>query len=165
VFPTLTVEQMLAIAVLSRAHQAFNVWRFVRHDTATREEVQRLAEIVKLQGRLKVPSAALAQGEKKLLDLASALALEPRVILMDEPTSGVSTADKHSIMQILLDAARLRGTQSIILVEHDMELVRTYSTRIVALQAGTVVADMCPEGFFRDRRFMDSIVGPLPPHA
>jgi branched-chain amino acid transport system ATP-binding protein len=165
VFPTLTVWQMLAVAVLSRAHQAFNVWRVVRHDTATHDEVQRLARIVKLQGRLTVPCGALAQGEKKLLDIASALALEPKIILLDEPTSGVSTADKHSMMQTLLDAARLRGTQSIILVEHDMDLVRTYSTRIIALQAGMVVADMGPEDFFRDQRFMDSIVGAVPSHA
>ena len=87
----------------------------------------------------------LSQGEKKLLDVASAFALAPEVILLDEPTSGVSTAEKHGLMKTLIGAAKAAGVKAIILVEHDMDLVASYSHRIVALSEGKVLADLPPE--------------------
>jgi ABC-type branched-subunit amino acid transport system ATPase component len=93
-----------------------------------------IAAIFGLEGKLGSESRLLSQGEKKLLDIASAFALSPRVILLDEPTSGVSSADKHGIMKTLIDAAKRAGVKAIILVEHDMDLVADYSSRIVALQ-------------------------------
>ena len=90
-------------------------------------------------------SRLLSQGEKKLLDVASAFALDPEVILLDEPTSGVSTADKHGIMKTLIAAAKRAGVKAIILVEHDMDLVAAYSHRIIALSEGKVLADLPPD--------------------
>jgi len=81
------------------------------------------------------------------------------VILLDEPTSGVSTADKHGLMKSVIDAAKRSGVKAIILVEHDMDLVAEYSTRIVALQAGHVLADRAPEAFFRDPELIASVIG------
>jgi len=101
----------------------------------------------------------LSQGEKKLLDVASAFALDPRVILLDEPTSGVSTAEKHGIMTTLIAAAKRAGVQSILLVEHDMDLVAAYSHRIIALAEGCVLADLSPAQFFADPRLIESVVG------
>src|SRR5205814_1692578 len=92
---------------------------------------------------------------------ASAFALSPEVILLDEPTSGVSSADKHGIMRTLLEAARRAGVRAIILVEHDMDLVAEYSTRIVALQAGKVLADRKPADFFADPEIVAAIVGKM----
>ncbi|HEX6635579.1 MAG TPA: hypothetical protein VF038_16550, partial [Usitatibacter sp.] len=85
----------------------------------------------------------------------------PEVILLDEPTSGVSSADKHGLMRNVVDAARKAGVKSIILVEHDMDLVAEYSSRIVALQAGRVLADRAPEQFFSDPEMITAIVGKL----
>ncbi|HEX4781957.1 MAG TPA: hypothetical protein VH301_14435, partial [Usitatibacter sp.] len=98
-------------------------------------------------------------GEKKLLDIASAFALSPEVILLDEPTSGVSSADKHGLMRNVIDAARKAGVRAIILVEHDMDLVAEYSSRIVALQSGKVLADRAPAQFFADPEVVAAIVG------
>ena len=95
-----------------------------------------MAEIFGLTRRLDTVAAALSQGEKKLLDVASAFALDPQVILLDEPTSGVSTADKHGIMKTLIAAAERAGVKGIVLVEHDMDLVAAYSHRIIALSEG-----------------------------
>jgi branched-chain amino acid transport system ATP-binding protein len=104
-------------------------------------------------------SATLSQGEKKLLDVASAFALDPQVILLDEPTSGVSTADKHGIMRTLIAAAQRAGVKSILLVEHDMDLVASYAQRIVALSAGKVLADLPPGPFFADPAIVAAVVG------
>jgi branched-chain amino acid transport system ATP-binding protein len=87
------------------------------------------------------------------------------VILLDEPTSGVSSADKHGIMKTLVEAASRAGVKAIILVEHDMDLVAEYSTRIVALQAGKVLADRPPEAFFSDPALIAAVVGKMPRKA
>jgi len=89
----------------------------------------------------------------------SAFALDPRVILLDEPTSGVSTADKHGIMQTLVAAGRKAGVKAIVLVEHDMDLVAAYASRIVALSVGKVVADLRPEKFFADPNLVATVIG------
>ena len=101
----------------------------------------------------------LSQGEKKLLDVASAFALRPEVILLDEPTSGVSTSEKHALMKTLVAAAKAAGVKSLILVEHDMDLVAAYSERIVALAQGQVIADLPPGAFFADPYIVATVVG------
>jgi branched-chain amino acid transport system ATP-binding protein len=123
--------------------------------------VAEVAAIFGLEGKLGSEARLLSQGEKKLLDIASAFALSPEVILLDEPTSGVSTADKHGIMKSVIDAARRAGVKAIILVEHDMDLVAEYSSRIVALQAGRVLADRPPAEFFRDPDIVAAVVGKM----
>jgi branched-chain amino acid transport system ATP-binding protein len=109
--------------------------------------------------RLDTVAAGLSQGEKKLLDVASAFALDPQVILLDEPTSGVSTADKHGIMQTLIAAGKAAGVQGMVLVEHDMDLVAAYSHRIVALSEGKVLADLPPDRFFADPGLIETVIG------
>jgi branched-chain amino acid transport system ATP-binding protein len=96
------------------------------------------------------------------LDIASAFALNPSVILLDEPTSGVSTGDKHAIMAVLVSAAKAAGVRGIVQVEHDMDLVERYSHRIVALQEGRVLADMPPDAFFADPAMIAAVVGTRP---
>ena len=112
-----------------------------------------------LDHRLATLAVALSQGEKKLLDVASAFALNPHVILLDEPTSGVSTADKRAIMDILIAAGRKAGVSGMVLVEHDMDLVAAYSSRIIALSAGKVLADLPPDRFFADATLIEAVVG------
>ena len=162
IFPTLTVAQTIAVAVISRSGRSLNMFARVGRDVATRERVSEVAAIFGLEGKLDSEARLLSQGEKKLLDIASAFALSPEVILLDEPTSGVSTADKHGLMRSVVDAARRAGVKAIILVEHDMDLVAEYSTRIVALQGGKVLADRAPAEFFADPGIIAAVVGKRP---
>ena len=81
------------------------------------------------------------------------------MILLDEPTSGVSTADKHGIMKTLIAAAGLARVKGIVLVEHDMDLVAAYSHRIIALSEGRVVADLPPDRFFADPHLIETVIG------
>jgi branched-chain amino acid transport system ATP-binding protein len=118
--------------------------------------------VLGLRARLDTVASTLSQGEKKLLDIASAFALNPSVILLDEPTSGVSTGDKHAIMEVLVTAARAAGVRAIVQVEHDMDLVERYSHRIIALQGGMMLADMPPDVFFADAAMILAVVGTRP---
>jgi branched-chain amino acid transport system ATP-binding protein len=159
IFPQLTVEETIAAAVVSRQKKRWRVFASLMADREIGARVAEVAETFGLAQRLATPAATLSQGEKKLLDVASAFALDPRIILLDEPTSGVSTAEKHAIMRTLLAAAKRAGVQSILLVEHDMDLVAVYSQRIIALAEGRVLADLPPERFFADPRLIESVIG------
>jgi branched-chain amino acid transport system ATP-binding protein len=161
IFPALTVAESIAVAVVSQTRKALRLFSAVRTDQAIMRRVREVAAIFGLGDKLDMEARLLSQGEKKLLDIASAFALAPEVILLDEPTSGVSSADKHGIMKTLVDAAHRAGVKAIILVEHDMDLVAEYSSRIVALQAGKVLADRPPAAFFSDPAIIAAVVGKM----
>ncbi len=161
IFPALTVRA-LAVAVASRLRRVANPFRSLKRDNVLQADAERIADVLGLRARLETVASTLSQGEKKLLDIASAFALNPSVILLDEPTSGVSTADKHAIMEVLVSAAKAAGVRGIVQVEHDMDLVERYSHRIVALQEGSVLADMPPDAFFKDPAMIAAVVGTRP---
>jgi len=171
IFPTLTVRETLSIAIASRPAKLHESLRRISADKKVREECDYVATLFKLVSRLETPSRNLSQGEKKLLDIASAFTLKPELILLDEPTSGVSTADKHNLMHVLLDAAKSAGIRSLILVEHDMELVSRYSKRIIAMQEGRILADLATPAFFENDALVAAVAGkppvvnPEPDHA
>jgi branched-chain amino acid transport system ATP-binding protein len=159
IFPQLTVRETISVAVISQTRKSLDLFSSAARDEGLRERAREVAAIFGLEGQLESRTALLSQGEKKLVDIASAFALAPEVILLDEPTSGVSSGDKHGIMRNVVDAAKRAGVKSIILVEHDMDLVAEYSSRIVALQAGRVLADRAPAEFFGDPEIIAAIVG------
>jgi branched-chain amino acid transport system ATP-binding protein len=159
VFPGLSVAETLAVPVLARRRRGGRLFASLAADRETAGEVAEIAGLFGLGGALGRPARTLPQGDKKLLDVASAFALRPRVILMDEPTSGVSTADKHAVMRTLVQAAARMGIQAIIQVEHDMDIVFGYSDRIVALHQGRVLADATPDAVRADARLIDTVVG------
>ena len=159
VFPALTVAETLAVPIVSRRRLGARLLASLAADRATWNEVAETAALFGLADKLTRPARTLPQGDKKLLDVASAFALRPQAILMDEPTSGVSTADKHAIMQTLVRAAAQLGIQAIIQVEHDMDIVFGYSDRIVALHQGRILADATPDAVRADERLIDTVVG------
>ena len=159
VFPALTVGETLAVPIVSRRRHGARLFAALAGDRATWDEVAETAALFGLADKLARPARTLPQGDKKLLDVASAFAPRPEVILMDEPTSGVSTSDKHAIMETLVGAAARMGIQAIIQVEHDMDIVFGYSDRIVALHQGRVLADATPAAVRADERLIDTVVG------
>jgi len=159
VFPGLTVAETLAVAILARRRRGARLFASLAAERATWDEAAGVAELFGLADALGRPARTLPQGDKKLLDVASAFALHPEVIVLDEPTSGVSTADKHAVMAVLVAAARRLGITSIIQVEHDMDIVFGYSDRIVALHQGRVLADATPAELQANDEVMATIVG------
>jgi branched-chain amino acid transport system ATP-binding protein len=159
VFPALSVEETLALAVASRLGRAGQPWAALAGDANVRREVREVARLFGLGDGLARVARTLPQGEKKLLDVASAFALHPEVILLDEPTSGVSTADKRAIMDVLVEAVRGIGIKAVIQVEHDMDIVFSYSHRIVALHQGRVLADGPPDAIRADSAVVATVIG------
>jgi branched-chain amino acid transport system ATP-binding protein len=134
VFPALTVAETLAVPALARLGRGGRPLASLGRDTEVRDSVAEMAALFGLADKLERLTRTLPQGDKKLLDVASAFALRPEVILMDEPTSGVSTGDKTAIME-------------------------TYSDRIVALHQGRVLADATPDAIRADADVVATVIG------
>jgi branched-chain amino acid transport system ATP-binding protein len=159
IFSDLTVLETLQAAVAARLNRTRRLFASLAGDAEIRSGAVEAAELFGLGARRHVLARHLPQGDKKLLDVASAFALRPEIILLDEPTSGVSTGEKLAIMEILVGAARRMGLAAIIQVEHDMDIVFGYSDRIVALHQGTVLADASPKDVQADQRLVDMVIG------
>jgi branched-chain amino acid transport system ATP-binding protein len=165
IFPDLTVLETLQAAVVSRLGRGTRLFAALARDRQVEEGALEVAELFRLADKRHVLARQLPQGDKKLLDVASAFALRPEIILLDEPTSGVSTADKTAIMEILVSAGQRIGLKAIIQVEHDMDIVFGYSDRIIALHQGKVLADATPAAIQADAHVVDTVIGrkmPLP---
>ena len=159
IFPDLSVLETLQAAVVARLGRGTRLFASLSGDSEVQEGALEVAELFGLGEKRNVPARQLPQGDKKLLDVASAFALRPEIILLDEPTSGVSTADKTAIMEIMVAAAKRIGIQAIIQVEHDMDIVFGYSDRIVALHQGRILADATPAEIQADQRVVDTVIG------
>jgi branched-chain amino acid transport system ATP-binding protein len=159
IFPELSVLEFIKVAVVSRLGRGTRLFASLDGDHQVHQQALEVAELFGLQDRRDARARFLPQGDKKLLDVASAFALHPEVILLDEPTSGVSTRDKTVIMDIVVAASKRIGIKSIIQVEHDMDIVFSYSDRIVALHQGRLLADGAPAAIQADEDVMNAVVG------
>ncbi len=100
----------------------------------------------------------LPGGARKLLDIALTMVAKPRVLLLDEPTSGVSAEEKFGIMQMVLDAVRAEGA-TVLFVEHDMEVVSRFAQRVLAFYDGRIIADAAPQAALADPEVKRYVVG------
>jgi len=112
---------------------------------------------------LEAKSAALAggisQGERKLLDVAVAYALKPRLLFLDEPTSGVSTREKAPIMDVISAIVRSQKIAAVV-IEHDMDIIFKYSDRIVVMNQGLILASGILEEIKQDPKVREMVFGP-----
>jgi len=104
------------------------------------------------------PVSELPEGGRKLLDIALSFALKPKLLLMDEPTSGVSIKDKFQVMDTLIKVVQ-ESRLTTIFVEHDMEVVQRYGRRVLAFNDGRVIADGRPEAVLADPDVRKAVLG------
>jgi branched-chain amino acid transport system ATP-binding protein len=100
----------------------------------------------------------LSEGDKKILDTAMAFALKSKFLLLDEPTSGVATADKFKVMDTIIAAIKKRGTATMI-IEHDMDIVSEYTHRVMVLAEGRILADGAPAEVMEDKLVKETLFG------
>jgi branched-chain amino acid transport system ATP-binding protein len=144
VFDGLSVFDNVALAIFARDGKIVNCASLADRDRKVREEALDVLGQFGLAGKAEVPAGGLAQGERKLLDVAVAYALRPRLLFLDEPTSGVSTREKAQIMDTVSSVVR-SGKVTVVIIEHDMDVVFKYSDRIVMMHEGSLLADGSPE--------------------
>jgi len=135
--PDFTALDTVMLAVQSRKGHSFRFFADARRDRAVRAEAEQFLEQIGLGARAQARVGDLAQGERKQLELAAALAGKPRLLLLDEPMAGLGTAESHQMIEQL---ASLKGKITMLIVEHDMEAVFTLADRVSVLVYGKVIA-------------------------
>ena len=115
-----------------------------REETAHRESVERIIDFLEIQPYRKTPVGRLPYGLQKRVDLARALAMEPKVLLLDEPMAGMNVEEKQDMCRFVLDVNDEFGT-TIVLIEHDMGVVMDISDRVVVLDYGKKIGDGTPD--------------------
>jgi branched-chain amino acid transport system ATP-binding protein len=143
-FDQLSALDNAALAIFSRQGKTRRLLRLSASDTAVRDEAMAVLQQFGLDAKAAMLAGGLSQGERKLLDVAVAYALRPKLLFLDEPTSGVSTREKAPIMDIISGVVR-SGKITAVIIEHDMDVVFTYCPRIVAMHQGAILADGTPD--------------------
>lgn len=156
VFTQHTVRECLLLAA-SAVGRKPGFWPPLEQAVAA-DEVDATLELLQLSARSGDLAGALPEGQRKLLDVAMALVLHPKLLIMDEPTSGVSSDEKHELMRVLMRALDERRVTSIF-VEHDIDIVRQYASRLAAWIAGRIAADGPPAEVLRDPVVVRNVIG------
>src|SRR5207248_7906678 len=135
----LTAEQNVAVPLLAKAGRALVALSALDRMPDVQESARRMLADVGLSDRATRPAAELSHGDRRLLEIALALATGPRLLLLDEPTAGMGSGERE---RVLTQIRRLSGHGlTILLVEHDMDVVFGLATRIVVLHQGKVLSD------------------------
>jgi branched-chain amino acid transport system ATP-binding protein len=131
----------VALAVQAHAGHSFRFWKSARDDRALVEPASQILAKVGLEKRKDILAANLSHGEQRQLEIAMALATQPRLLLLDEPVAGMGTDESARMVEFL---ATLKGSKTIVLVEHDMDAVFSLADRISVLVYGRIIATGTP---------------------
>ena len=156
-YTSMTVLEGMLLSLSAAANESSNFWKPIYRDTWKSEAL----EILERFGLAEYANRAvneLPQGGRKLLDIALSFALNPKLLLMDEPTSGVSIEDKFQVMDTLVKVLK-EGDITTIFVEHDMEVIQRYGERMLVFDTGRVMADGEPEQVLSDPEIKKILLG------
>lgn len=156
-FPSLTVleNMMVAAASLQLGPSSFFAPLASR---AARNKALQVLDSFGVSQFADSPANVLAQGVRKLLDISMALVSGPSMLLLDEPTSGVAVDEKFPLMESVMNGVKHTGA-TVMFVEHDMEIVSHYATRVIAFYQGEIIADGSVKQVLADERVQQYIVG------
>ena len=156
VFPRLSVLESVQVAILVRRQRS---WDFasLRHRTVKREALE-LLEQVGLSSLVDAEAQTLSHGDQRILEAALALATQPRLLLLDEPTAGMSPLETDRMVALVTELARQRGL-TVLLSEHDMDVVFGISDHVTVLHQGHVIAHGSPIDVQEDEQVIDVYLG------
>jgi len=138
--------------------QALRIGPALREEIEHREVVERIIDFLEIQAYRKMQVGRLPYGLQKRVDLARALAMEPRVLLLDEPMAGMNLEEKQDMCRFILDVNDQFGT-TIVLIEHDMGVVMDISDRVVVLDYGRKIGDGTPDEVRGNQAVIDAYLG------
>jgi ABC-type branched-subunit amino acid transport system ATPase component len=148
-FPALTPLEALTLAISETAGTGWTWWRSAGSSKEVRREIGELSERFRLSDILGERTSTLPYGKQRLLEIALAFACKPRVLLLDEPAAGVPEAERH---EILATIEALPKDVTVLLIEHDMDIVFSFADRISVLVNGELFVEGAPDDVARDPR-------------
>jgi branched-chain amino acid transport system ATP-binding protein len=160
-FDQLSCADNVALSIFSREGKIAKLASLASRDQAVWTEAHDVLRRFGLDRHMTMPAGTISHGERKLLDVAVAYALRPKLLFLDEPTSGVSTREKAPIMDIVSSIVRAGGI-TVVIIEHDMDIVFRYSERIVVMHQGAILADGTPDEIRRNDAVTTTLIGTHP---
>ncbi len=156
IFPGLSVLENVRVAVQSRAVSGRNFWTDASRLEGVAEKARRVLSRVGLAAEAGAPASALGYGQQRALDLAVSLATDPELLLLDEPTSGMSREDASSIIALVRELAQ---EVPVVLIEHNIDAVLSVSDRILVLHFGRVLAEGTPREIRENAAVQEAYLG------
>ncbi|WP_433048441.1 ABC transporter ATP-binding protein [Dactylosporangium sp. CS-033363] len=155
-FPQQTVRAHVELALQGSTNLGWSFWRSEKPLRRFRAHAEELLDRVGLAAAADDTAGSLAYGRKRALELAIALALDPRVLLLDEPTAGMGVEDVERTVELI---AAVRDGRTVVLVEHNMSVVGALADRVTVLQAGRVLAEGPYDEVRADERVIEAYLG------
>ncbi|MGB3812706.1 MAG: ABC transporter ATP-binding protein [Shinella sp.] len=155
-FPEMTPEEHVALAILQREGRAGRMFASHRAMPDVMDEGYALLTRLGIAQLARHKVSEIAYGQQRLLELALALALKPKVLLLDEPAAGVPQSDTARIEQAIAD---LPADLAVLMIEHDMDLVFRFARRVIVLAAGEIIFDGSPDAVTKDVRVRQAYLG------
>jgi branched-chain amino acid transport system ATP-binding protein len=161
-FPHLSVMENVRLAVQSRAGIGFSMLSLWSAHKAVLARAEHYLERVTLSARRNVLVGTLPHGDQRKLEVAILLALEPEILMFDEPTAGMSV-DEVPVVLDLIHGVKVEGDKTVLLVEHKMDVVRALADRILVLHNGALVADGAPAEVMQSKIVQEAYLGATEP--
>jgi branched-chain amino acid transport system ATP-binding protein len=158
IFPNLTVLENVRLAVQSRSSHAFNFWQSYRRFKEDEEQAYAILEMVMLGGRELQLARTLSHGDKRKLEIGILLATDPKILLLDEPTAGMSRDEVPGIIEVV-QRIKQAGGRTVMLVEHKMDMVMSVSDSVAVMHYGELIADGSPEEIARNETVQSAYLG------
>jgi ABC-type branched-subunit amino acid transport system ATPase component len=155
-FARLSVIDQVLLAICERRRSSRRPWQPLGADRALLDEAFALLETLGLEDQALAPITSLPYGRQRLVEIALALAARPKVLLLDEPAAGVPAADSHLILNAI---AALPAAIAVLIVEHDMDLVFRFATRITVMAGGAILTEGTPAEIAADQRVREVYLG------
>jgi branched-chain amino acid transport system ATP-binding protein len=156
IFKTMTVFENVRNAILSRNKVRFNLFSRLGRMEAINRQTEEVLKQIGLLERKDIISGLLSYGEQRALEIGLTIATEPKLILLDEPTAGMSSEETREAVKLI---GRVTEGKTLVIVEHDMEVVFSLADRITVLYYGEVLASGPPEQIRNDQKVKDAYLG------
>jgi branched-chain amino acid transport system ATP-binding protein len=158
VFLSLTVLENVRLAIQSQKNIGFNFWKNFLYFSELEDRAYEILNMVLLDTKWSVPASSLTHGEQRKLEIGILIALEPEVLLLDEPTAGMALEEVPAILD-LLKQIKNRRDKTILLVEHKMDVLMALSDSIAVLHEGKLIADDTPEAISKNKEVQEAYFG------
>jgi len=157
-FHRLTTFQNIRMGILSKKGIRFNLWRKIDKMQAITQETDQVLQRINLHGERNFPANLLSYGKHRSLEVSLAMATDPELVLLDEPTAGMSRDETHHAVELI---RRLTEGKTMVIIEHDMDVVFSLADRITVLHHGEIIAVGPPEEIKQNQAVKDAYLGDL----
>jgi branched-chain amino acid transport system ATP-binding protein len=157
-FSRLTAFQNIRMGILSKKDIRFNMFRMLDKMQGVTAETEEVLKRINLDGERDIPASQLSYGKSRSLEISMALATDPDLVMLDEPTAGMSVDETHNAVELI---RRLTEGKTMVIIEHDMDVVFSLADRITVLHLGTILASGPPEEIRDNQAVKDAYLGEM----